>query len=272
MVAPSYAKAGQSCPDGEVSTAVSESEFSSDALSRETSEDNGSYNSCFYVPPPPRNVVRVYHNRKKTSYTDYPLEIVTPSAATPTLFQLLASEANPSRAQVSKAAFDEGMADEDSNLMDVLENVDVRGWTPLIIATRQQQAEAVHELLSLGAMPDCQDPETGCTPLILAVTMGNQVIVQHLLDFGANTTLFTGPDNRNPLCEAIFSRRADVIDMVLAAGGDLETVRERYPALAESYLNCRECLAKKALICGWMSDYWPALLGFKWRVVMPASV
>ena len=41
------------------------------------------------------------------------------------------------------------------------------------------------------------------TPLVVAVTQGNHIVVRYLLDFGATVNIFTGPEKRNPLCEYI---------------------------------------------------------------------
>jgi ankyrin repeat protein len=245
-------------------------------LSRQSSRDidvasevGGDYNSCFYVPPPPKNVRRIYHNRKKTSYTDYVIEFDDKPRMT--VVRLLAEEANPTAAMVSKVAFLEG-SQEDSCLPMVLETPDVRGWVPLLIAVRQQQADAVEALLSLGADPNVEDPETGCTPLIIAVTNGDAACVRPLLDYGAIIDIFTGQDGRNPLCEAIFARRADLIDMLLEAGGSLEPVRLRYPSLVDTFEKFRSTASKAERLCAnvWMPRYCSTLVGYTWHVTMPA--
>jgi hypothetical protein len=248
----------------------------SGAISEASTEDDTAtapeeYNSCFYVPPPPKNVMRVYHNRKKTSYTDYPID-VKPAGPTMTLIQLLAVETNPTRAQVSKVAYAEGDATEESNLSDVLETPDVRGWVPLQIATRQRQTEAVAALLSLGANPDCRDPETGCTPLIVAVTNGDTAIVKHLLHFHADVNVFSGLENRNAFCEAVFARRADIIDMLLIAGARLELIKDSYPDIEKAYRRYHSSTASRICTSAWMAPYWSMLLGLRWHEVMPAKM
>lgn len=230
---------------------------------------DSSYNSCFYVAPPPKNVHRVYHNRKKTAYTDYIMESAPHSAPCLTLLQLLASEESPSRAAVCKVAYAQGDATEESNLVDVLETPDQRGWVPLLIATRQRQVEAVAALLSLGASPNCLDPQTGCTPLVVAVTFGDQHIVQCLLDHRACMNTFTGPDQRNALCEAIFSRRSDILDMLLYSGGDMEIVAQVQPGLATIQAQCHKGRAVRIYHSMWMPPYWSMLLGFRWHMVVP---
>jgi len=259
--------------DAELSTVASLSEtMSDDILSTAGVSESGEYNSCFYIPPPPHNVVRVYHNRKKTSYTDYPIDEMPSSTPTLTLIQLLTMEYAPSYAQVCKVAFAEGDATEDSCLADVLETTDMHGWTPLLLATQQRQTEAVVALLNLGANVHCQNPETGCTPLIVAVTAGDQVIVQHLLDHKASVNIFAGPERRNPLCEAIVSRRSDIMDMLLAAGGDIDLVNMHYPELAKAHIMFHKSTCERVCASGWMTGYWSLLAGYSWHTVMPASV
>jgi len=257
------------------STTASDYEVS---LSREVSQESqdidtlseaSEYNSCFFVPPPPRNVRRIYHNRKKTSYTDYPIDFERKPQMT--LVQLLAEEANPSKQRVTTVAFAEG-AQEDSCLPLVLETPDIRGWVPLLIAVRQQQADAVEALLNLGADPNVTDPETGCTPLIIAVTGGDARVVRHLLDYGAVIDTFSGPDGRNPLCEAIFARRADLIEMLLEAGGSFAPIRERYPELVETYERFRPRGSRAERLCAnaRMPGICSMLVGNSWHVTMPA--
>jgi len=244
-------------------------------LSRSVSQDidslseSSDYNSCFYVPPPPKNVRRIYHNRKRTSYSDYPIEPDTGPKMT--VIRLLAEEPNPIRQRVCKVAFGEGRQ-EDMCLPLVLESPDVRGWVPLLIAVRQQQADAVEALLSLGADPNVIDPETGCTPLIIAVTSGNAAVVRHLLNYGAVVDTFSGHDDRNPLCEAIFARRADLIDMLLEAGGSLELIRQRYPELVETFQRHRVPASKAERLCAhsWMPGFCSVLVGYSWHVTMPS--
>jgi len=241
------------------------------SVSQETDalSESSDYNSCFFVPPPPKNVRRIYHNRKKTSYTDYAIEIDTGPKMT--VLRLLAEEPNPSRDRVCAVAFAEGTR-EDMCLPLVLETPDVRGWVPLLVAVRQQQADAVEALLSLGADPNVIDPETGCTPLIIAVTGGDASIVRHLLDYGAVIDTFSGDDGRNPLCEAIFARRADLIEMLLEAGGSLELIRERYPELVDTFERHRVHASKAERLCAhsWMPGVCSVLVGYSWHVTMPA--
>jgi ankyrin repeat protein len=263
-------------PGSDVTTDATElsttaSEISVSDASDEDSTSLREYNSCFYVPPTPKNVMRVYHNRKKTAYTDYPIDHGS-VGPTMTLIQLLAIESNPTRGQVSKVAYAEGEATEESNLFQVLETPDVRGWVPLQIATRQRQTEAVAALLSLGANPDCRDPDTGCTPLIVAVTNGDTQIVKHLIESGADVNVFSGLENRNAFCEAVFARRADIIDILIAAGARMDLIRESYPEVEQAYRQYHLSTANRLCNSAWMAPYWSTLLGLRWHEVMPATM
>jgi len=192
------------------------------------------YKSCFYVPPPPPNVRRIYHNRKRTSYTEYEVvsEVATKRCA---LVELLWSDSCPSAEKVTRVAFAAGEADEDSSLEDVLQLPDANSWPPLIIATHRRQLAAVSALLKLGADVDCQEPQSGWTPLMYAVSVGATEIVRELLRYGADIDAFALPHDWNALCVAIHSNRADLVDMLLDAGADLSLLKRRHPCLAETY-------------------------------------
>lgn len=215
--------------------------------------DSG-YKSCFYVPPPPPNVRRVYHNRKRTSYTEYE---VAPEASTThrALLDVLWSERFPTAARVSRAAFIAGEADEESSLEGVLELADSNGWPPLIIATHRRQLAAVSALLQLGADVECQDQRSGWTPLMFAVSVGAAEIVHELLKNGASVDKFALPHDWNALCVAIHSNRIDMVHMLLDAGADLRLLTTRHPCLAETYTD----LAQRETGCSIaarMEDRW----------------
>mmetsp|Transcript_102373 Transcript_102373/g.315889 ORF Transcript_102373/g.315889 Transcript_102373/m.315889 type:complete len:471 (+) Transcript_102373:78-1490(+) len=206
--------------------------------------DGSSYGSCFWVPPPPSNVRRIYHNRKKTSYTEVVVEEAAPRPTSQTLIGLLESESNPSRCRVMKAAYLEGDASEDSNLEDVVHAADANGWPPLLIAAQRRQADAVAALLELGAAVDCRDPSSGWTPLMYAVANGDEPTVRELLKHGASVNSFAKPSDWNALCVAIMSSRGWFVEMLLEAGADLKLIKRRHPQLAEMYTaEASKCLA-----------------------------
>ena len=140
------------------------------------------YQSCFYVPPPPPGKGRIYHNRKRTAFTEFTL---TENHAMPmTILRLLATEADPTRSRVKQVAYAEGDAHEDSNLIDVIQSPCKRGWTPLLMAAQRGQTAAASALLELGAEPDSRDPQGGWTPLMYAVANGDKAMAELLLEIG----------------------------------------------------------------------------------------
>eukprot|EP00931_Biecheleriopsis_adriatica_P087446 TRINITY_DN61911_c0_g1_i1.p1 TRINITY_DN61911_c0_g1~~TRINITY_DN61911_c0_g1_i1.p1 ORF type:complete len:326 (+),score=51.07 TRINITY_DN61911_c0_g1_i1:57-1034(+) len=231
---------------------------------------SGGYGSCFFVPPPPPNVVRVYHNRKKTAYTDHPIDMPTmqDKALPKTLLEVLTENAAPSRWKISVTVRAEETEGQHGSLKDIIERPDVHGHSPLILATRRLQVEAAAELLSLGAKVNCQDPETGCTPLILAVTVGSLPIVKELVKYRADVDFFAR-ERSNPLSQALISRRSDIADFLLDARADLELLKERFPVLVRSYLSCRRSRVEKICCSLWLTSHMSMLLGFRWRLVLP---
>merc|ERR1711988_825711 len=221
-------------PSNSQSTADTEYEMLTSIEDEVCESADREYKSCFYVPPTPPNVRRIYHNRKKTSYTEYE---VAPSSCVKrnALIELLRSETSPAAEKVSRVAFAAGEADEDSSLEDVLELPDANGWQPLLIAAQRRQKGAVSALLQLGADVACRDPQSGWTPLMYAVSVGAAEIVQKLLHHGASIDEFAFPHDWNALCVAIHSNRADMVDMLLDAGADLDRLKKRHPCLAETY-------------------------------------
>jgi len=191
------------------------------------------YQSCFYVPPPPPGKGRIYHNRKRTAFTEFTL---TENHAMPmTILRLLATEADPTRSRVKQVAYAEGDAHEDSNLIDVIQSPCKRGWTPLLMAAQRGQTAAASALLELGAEPDSRDPQGGWTPLMYAVANGDKAMAELLLASGASVNAFAVPSDFNPLCVAIMSNRTDFVTLLLDAGADLGLIRRRHPGLAEMY-------------------------------------
>eukprot|EP00927_Polykrikos_kofoidii_P054956 TRINITY_DN49283_c0_g1_i1.p1 TRINITY_DN49283_c0_g1~~TRINITY_DN49283_c0_g1_i1.p1 ORF type:complete len:304 (+),score=43.35 TRINITY_DN49283_c0_g1_i1:51-914(+) len=213
-------------------------ESSSDAGDRVNSVDDDSpsapgFSSCFHVPPPARNVTRVYHNRKRTAFTEYVIDQASSQA--PSLVRLLDEERFPTCSRVRATAFAAGVADEDKNLDDAVRTPDKHGRAPLLIAAMRQQCDAVTALLELGAEVDCTDPASGWTPLMYAASNGNLAIVEELLASGASVNDFAAPHDWNPLCVAILSNNMHVACRLLEAGAELNLITRRHPQLAETY-------------------------------------
>jgi len=191
------------------------------------------YQSCFYVPPPPPGKGRIYHNRKRTAYTEFTLD--ANQAVPMTVLRLLATETDPTHGRVKQVAYAEGDAHEDSNLIDAIQTPCKRGWMPLLMAAQRGQTSAASALLELGAEPDCRDPQGGWTPLMYAVANGDKAMAELLLASGASVNAFAVPSDFNPLCVAIMSSRTDFVTLLLDAGADLGLIRRRHPGLAEVY-------------------------------------
>ena len=63
------------------------------------------------------------------------------------------------------------------------------GFTPLMFAAQQGDADSGRMLLRAGAKPNDAQPKTGLTPLMIASAMGHTKAVDVLLDNGANPNL-----------------------------------------------------------------------------------
>jgi len=256
----SGAELGNASSDGGVARAESERGEAVDALTPPGGPGGEEYASCFWVPPTPKGMRRIYHNRKRTAYTELPVDGAGALPVDKTLIRLLESESNPSPSQVKKAAFLEGHASEDSNLLDVLHGTRANGWQPLLIAAQRKQAAAVSALLELNASVDCREPCSGWTPLMYAVANGDEPTVKTLLKHGASVNSFAKPSDWNALSVAIMSDRSCLVPILLEAGAEPDLIRRRHPCLADVYaaeasgcLPCvrtsKQCRARSLLAC-----------------------
>jgi len=62
------------------------------------------------------------------------------------------------------------------------------------------------------------------------------------------------------------------MDMLLAAGGDIDLVNMHYPELAKAHIMFHKSTCERVCASGWMTGYWSLLAGYSWHTVMPASV
>jgi ankyrin repeat protein len=124
-----------------------------------------------------------------------------------------------------------------------------RGFTALMFAAQQGDAEPTRILLGAGANPNEAMPQTGLTPLIIASAMGEMETVTALLDAGANPNAvdangFTalhravrGEADRgvDPVLKA---GAAAIVSALLAHGADPNVrLRQQKPTLTANYLS-----------------------------------
>lgn len=225
---------------------------------------------CYLGPPkdtevegPPEGYARIYHNRRRTAWTDYKLgskeaeeQSLSRQSTADTDFGALAS---PKRHQIKMSPSTRtllvnleaqkciGCCMQRSKVLEnaltycripgYCENCPCTddGWTPLLIATQRRDAESVETLLSNGAEVDCKEPQSGWTPLMFAASLGDVPIVKLLLKYKASVNTFACPHDWNPLCAAIQANNKDVVRLLLDAGADISLIKKRHPALAEVY-------------------------------------
>mmetsp|Transcript_26617 Transcript_26617/g.58454 ORF Transcript_26617/g.58454 Transcript_26617/m.58454 type:complete len:251 (-) Transcript_26617:115-867(-) len=216
---------------------------------------------------------RVFHNRRKTAWTEFTIEEsqnglmsqklseTTRSFSRQSSGSTAASESDfgcistphdsirlmsmskekPDAEKLSslvrKMVFMAAGSKDGRRLPEILEGQDFQGWTLLLAAIQTRQDSVVRSLLELGADPNCRDPQSGWTALMYAVALCNESTVQLLLDSGAILDEFASPQSWNPLCVAIFSGRWDMVQFLLDAGADLNKATRRHPTMKEMYHN-----------------------------------
>lgn len=97
-----------------------------------------------------------------------------------------------------------------------VDGADATGWTALMYAVRGGHDEIVEMLVEAGAIPDQQNL-AGETALHLAARHGRTASARLLLRSGADFEL-RDAEQRTPLYRAIERRRADIIEILQAAG------------------------------------------------------
>jgi len=200
---------------------------------------------------------RVYHNRRKTAWTDYDEDgkVVNEEGAegaeaveaapepevaeVPALVRLLKGEDGaaataPTREKVKEVAQREAL-EKRVSMQKVLEATGPGGWTPLLVAVQRKQTAAVTALLELGADVECKEPTCGWTPLMYAAQTGKKDLIKQLLARGANVNACSVRHKWSPLCSAIQSGNEEVVHMLLAAGACLQAVKRQHPAIADTY-------------------------------------
>lgn len=206
-----------------------------------------------------KRIRRVYHNRRKTAWTDYEEEedgklaakVEASASAAPGVEAAAAEPAEPpllvrmlkspdalpatiSRESVKEVAQGEAKS-RTMTMAAVLKEVGPCGWSPLLIAVQRKQAGAVAALLELGAEVESKEPSCGWTPLMYAAASGRKDVVKQLLAKGASVNVHSPKHNWSPLCSAIQSGNEEVVHVLLAAGADLQAVKKQHPAIADIY-------------------------------------
>merc|ERR1719221_721751 len=196
---------------------------------------------------PKKRTRRVYHNRRKTAWTDYDIEPESPSSNTDgvpavpevvppsQLVELLKSGVHLSRECVRDKVLTEATKFQ-GGVPAVLQATGPCGWPPLLVAVqRKLQPEAIRALLELGADVECKTACCGWTPLMYAAGSARKDIVGVLLAFGADVNATAPRDKWTPLCSAIQSGSMEMVQLLMGKGANLQVIRKCHPAIASTY-------------------------------------
>ena len=95
----------------------------------------------------------------------------------------------------------------------------------LLTAVDEGKSDIVQELLDSGIDPNRESSPDGAYPLHLASLKGNKLIVQMLLDNGAEIDLrATNKDKATPLAWAAFFGQKDVVSLLIEAGASINAL------------------------------------------------
>ena len=98
--------------------------------------------------------------------------------------------------------------------------LDERGWSPMIAAARFGHTEIVKKLLDVGAAPDLLSRGDGWTPLLMAARYGHTDIVKLLLEHKVNINAKMDED-WTPLIAAARYGYTDIVKLLLDAKADI---------------------------------------------------
>ncbi len=115
-----------------------------------------------------------------------------------------------------------------------IEVTDAKGYTPLVIASYNGQAEATAALIAGGAQVDGANGAQGNTPLMGVCFKGHIEIAEILIDAGADVNRRNGV-GQTALMMAALVDRTEIIDLLLEHGAD--------PAIADAAGNTVHSLA-----------------------------
>lgn len=100
-----------------------------------------------------------------------------------------------------------------------IEGLDERGFSPLVLASYNNQASTSALLLELGALPDGLPDDPGSSALMGVAFKGYASIARVLLDAGANPGRTNRAGQTALMMAALFDQR-EIIAMLLDAGAD----------------------------------------------------
>ena len=98
----------------------------------------------------------------------------------------------------------------------------VLGFTPLYMASQYGDADVVQELLRRGADADKATTTEGCTPMFIASKNGHADVVKLLLEHGADVDMARTTDGTTPLIKASQKGHTDVVKLLLEHGADAD--------------------------------------------------
>lgn len=109
-----------------------------------------------------------------------------------------------------------------AGLVGALESMAPEAWSPLHIAVSRDDTRQLQTLLQAGADPNIVDGLTGRTPVLLAAKIGNLEAMKELLDAGADPET---ADRRGetPIHLAVRREDRDGLTLLLEAGADLNS-------------------------------------------------
>jgi len=197
---------------------------------------------------PKKRQRRVYHNRRKTAWTDYDIEpeegsdakTLPPDVPVPEvkphsqLVELLKGGQNLTY-QVTKEKVLAEATKFQGGIQAVLEATGPCGWPPLLVAVQRKLPQAVSALLEFGADVESKGACCGWTPLMYAAQSGKKEMVVQLINHGANVNASAPRDKWTPLCSAIQSGNPDMVKLLLEKGANLQVIKKCHPAIASTY-------------------------------------
>lgn len=96
---------------------------------------------------------------------------------------------------------------------------DKQGISALFYAVGNGNLQVVERILNITKNPDHIEPESGFTPLLVAVTRGHKNLVQILLKYGANPNIRTH-SGITALHNAVYENQLEIVHLLVDAKAD----------------------------------------------------